>query len=168
LLAAVLHCLTVPDVLYLNRVAYFFIYFMIGCAVGKYRPRAMQFIDITLPASGVIFSVSLVLATMQVDPELTGEICALSSLAFIHSLTRTDWLGHSETLVWLGKFSFVIYLFNTLTIGLAKGILLKVAPWDGINFLGFFPILLLSGLVVPVLLKKILLDRSAVLARFTR
>jgi hypothetical protein len=104
---------------------------------------------------------------MQVAPDLTGEICALSSLAFIHGLTRTDWLDRSDALMWFGKFSFVIYLFNTLTIGLVKGVLLKVAPWDGINFLAFFPILLLSGVIGPVLLKKILLDRVSLLARLT-
>jgi peptidoglycan/LPS O-acetylase OafA/YrhL len=136
--------------------------------VGKYRAQAMHYIDITLPASGVIFCVSLVLAAMQIDSELTGTICALSSLPFIHGLIRSDFLNRSEALVWLGKFSFVIYLFNTLTIGLAKGILLKIAPWDGVNFLAFFPILLLSGLIGPVLLKKTLLDRFPLLNRLTR
>lgn len=168
LIAVALHCLTVPQVAYLNRVAYFFVYFLIGCVVGKYRGQAMQLIDKALPLSGVTFAVSLVLATMQVEPELTGEICALSSLAFIHGLTRTHWLARSDALMWFGKFSFTIYLFNTLTIGLAKGVLLKVAPWDGVNFLGFFPILLLSGLLGPVLLKTILLDRIPLLARLTR
>jgi hypothetical protein len=128
----------------------------------------MEFIDRMLPISGVVFSVSLVLATMQVAPELTGEICALSSLAFIHGLMRTDWSDRASALMWFGKFSFVIYLFNTLTIGLTKGVLLKVVPWDGLNFLGFFPILLLSGLIGPVLLKKVLLDRFPALNRLTR
>ena len=168
LLAAVLHCLTVPEIAYLDRVANFFVYFMIGCVAGKYRTQAMRFIDTTLPVSGVVFSVSLVLATMQVEPVLTGTICALSSMAFIHGLTRTTWLDRTDALLWFGKYSFVIYLFNTLTIGLTKGVLLKVAPWDGVNFLGFFPILLISGLVGPVLLKKVLLDRFPVLSRFTR
>jgi fucose 4-O-acetylase-like acetyltransferase len=168
LLAAALHCLTVPEIAYLDRVAYFFAYFMIGCVAGKYRNRAMPFIDKTLPFSGVVFSVSLVLAIMQVEPVLTGTICALSSLAFIHGLTRTTWLDRSDALLWFGKYSFVIYLFNTLTIGLAKGVLLKIAPWDGVNFLGFFPVLLMSGLVGPVLLKKALLDRFPALGRLTR
>jgi fucose 4-O-acetylase-like acetyltransferase len=168
LLAAALHCLTVPDIAYLDRVAYFFIYFMIGCAAGKYRGQTMELIDKTLPVSGVVFSVSLVLATMQVEPVVNGTICALSSLAFIHGLMRTKWLDRSDALMWFGKFSFVIYLFNTLTIGLVKGVLLKIAPWDGVNFLGFFPILLLSGLIGPVLLKTIVLDRVALLARLTR
>jgi fucose 4-O-acetylase-like acetyltransferase len=168
LLAAALHFLTVPEIAYLDRVAYFFVYFMIGCVAGKFVTQAMPFIDKTLPVSGAVFSVSLVLATMQVEPVLTGTICALSSLAFIHGLMRTTWLDRSDALLWFGKFSFMIYLFNTLTIGLAKGVLLKVAPWDGVNFLGFFPILLMSGLLGPVLLKKVLLDRFPVLGRFTR
>jgi fucose 4-O-acetylase-like acetyltransferase len=168
LLAAVLHCLPVPAIAYLDRVAYFFVYFLIGCVAGKYLTPAMKFIDTTLPVSGVVFSVSLVLATMQVEPSLTGTICALSSLAFIHGIMRTTWLDDTEALLWFGKFSFVIYLFNTLTIGVTKGMLLKIAPWDGVNFLAFFPILLLGGLIGPVLLKKVLLDRFPVLNRLTR
>jgi fucose 4-O-acetylase-like acetyltransferase len=168
LLAAVLHFLTVPEIAYLDRVAYFFVYFMIGCATAKYRTQVMQFIDTTLPVSAVVFFVSLVLATMQVEPVVTGTICALSSLAFVHGLMRMTWLDRSDALVWFGKYSFAIYLFNTLTIGLAKGVLLKIAPWDGINFLAFFPILLLSGLFGPVLFKKALLDRFAVLGRLSR
>jgi fucose 4-O-acetylase-like acetyltransferase len=168
LLAIALHCLTVPEIAYLDRVAYFFVYFVIGCVAGKYLTQATTFVDKTLPLSGAVFSVSLVLATMRVEPALTGTICALSSLAFIHGLTRTTWLGRSETLLWFGKFSFVIYLFNTLTIGLAKGVLFKIAPWDGVNFLAFFPILLLSGLIGPILLKTILLDRFPALGRLTR
>jgi fucose 4-O-acetylase-like acetyltransferase len=168
LLAAALHCLTVPEIAYLDRVAYFFVYFMIGCVTAKYRTQVMQFIDTTLPVSGAVFSISLVLATMQVEPMLTGTICALSSLAFIHGLMRTIWPDHSDALLWFGKFSFAIYLFNTLTIGLAKGVLLKIAPWDGFNFLAFFPILLLSGLIGPVLFKKAVLDRVQVLDRLTR
>ena len=168
LVAAFLHCLSVPEIAYLDRIAYFLVYFMIGCVAGKYRNQAMHLIDTTLPVSGVVFSVSLALATMQVEPMLTGTICALSSLAFIHGLTRTTWLDRGDGLLWFGKYSFVIYLFNTLTIGLTKGVLLKVAPWDGSNFLGFFPILLMSGLVAPVLLKKALLDRFPVLDRLTR
>jgi fucose 4-O-acetylase-like acetyltransferase len=168
LIAVVLHCLTVPQIAYMNRIAYFFVYFLIGCTAGKYRAQAMDWIDRTLPLSGAVFSISLVLATMQVEPDLTGEVCALSSLAFIHGLTRTNWFDRSDALMWLGKFSFVIYLLNTLTIGLTKGVLLKVAPWDGINFLAFFPILLLSGLIAPVLLKKILLDHVGLLSRLTR
>jgi fucose 4-O-acetylase-like acetyltransferase len=168
LLAAALHCLTFPEIAYLDRVTYFFVYFVIGCVAGKYRTQTMQLIDTTLPISGVVFSVSLVLATMQVEPMLTGTICALSSMAFIHGLMRTNWLDGSDALLWFGKYSFVIYLFNTLTIGLTKGVLLKAAPWDGTNFLGFFPILLMSGLIGPVLLKRFLLDRFAVLGRLTR
>jgi fucose 4-O-acetylase-like acetyltransferase len=168
LLAAVLHLLPVPDIAYLDRVAYFFVYFMIGCATGKYRAQIMQFIDATLPVSGAVFSVSLVLATMQIEPVVTGTICALSSLAFVHGLMRTSWFDHSDVLLWFGKYSFAIYLFNTLAIGLTKGVLLKIAPWDGTNFLWFFPILLLSGLIGPVLFKKALLDRIPVLGRLSR
>jgi fucose 4-O-acetylase-like acetyltransferase len=167
-LAAALHFVAVPEVAYLNRIADFFVYFMIGCAVGRYRVQAMQLFQTTLPVSGAIFAASIVLATMQVEPVLTGTICALSSLAFIHGLMRTAWLSHSDILLWFGKYSFAIYLFNTPAIGLSKGLLLKIMPWDGTNFLAYFPILLLSGLIGPVLLKRALLDRVSWLNRLTR
>jgi fucose 4-O-acetylase-like acetyltransferase len=167
-LAAALHFLSVPEVAYLDRVAYFFVYFMLGCVVGRYRTEAMRLFDTTLPGSAAIFAASMVLATMQVEPVVTGTLCALSSVAFIHGLMRTNWPSHSDALLWFGKYSFAIYLFNTLAIGLSKGLLLKVMPWDGTNFLEFFPILLISGLVGPVLLKRLLFDQVPVLSRLTR
>jgi fucose 4-O-acetylase-like acetyltransferase len=166
--AAALHLLTVPEVAYLDRVAYFFIYFMIGSVVGRYHRGAMQLVETTLPVSAAIFSVSIVLASMGIQPALTGTVCALSSLAFLHGLMRTSWLRRSDALLWFGTCSFAIYLFNTLAIGLSKGLLLKVMPWDGMNFLIFFPILFLSGLIGPILLKRTLLDRVPSLARLTR
>jgi fucose 4-O-acetylase-like acetyltransferase len=166
--AAALHLLSLPEVAYLDRVAYFFVYFMIGCVVGRHRRYAMQLIETTLPVSAAIFSISIVLASMGIEPALTGTICALSSLGFLHGLMRTTRLSRSGALLWIGTYSFAIYLFNTLAIGLSKGLLLKVMPWDGTNFLIFFPLLFLSGLIGPILLKRTLLDRVPLLALLTR
>ncbi|MCC6481130.1 MAG: hypothetical protein IT554_01805 [Sphingomonadaceae bacterium] len=56
----------------------------------------------------------------------------------------------------LGRYSFPIYLLNTIAIGLAKGILLLVMPWDGLNFLIFLPVLLLSGIIGPIVAKVLI------------
>jgi fucose 4-O-acetylase-like acetyltransferase len=167
-IAAALHLLYLPEIAYLDRVAFFFVYFMIGCVAGRHQTEAMQLIDTTLPVSAAVFSIAIVLAVLGIQPALMGTICALSSLAFLHGLMRTTWSSRSDALLWFGKYSFAIYLFNTLAIGLSKGLLLKVMPWDGMNFLAFFPILFLSGLMGPILLKRTLLDQVPLLGRLTR
>ena len=67
-----------------------------------------------------------------------------------------------------GKYSFAIYLSNTLAIGLTEGLMLKIAPWDGANFLVFLPALLASGLIGPVLVKTMILDRFPIMSRLSR
>jgi hypothetical protein len=66
----------------------------------------------------------------------------------------------------LGRFTFPIYLMNTIAIGFAKGVLFKFVIWDGINFLFFAPILLISGLFVPIFIKKQILARNKLIDSF--
>jgi hypothetical protein len=61
----------------------------------------------------------------------------------------------------------MIYLFNTLFIGLAKGLLLRVTSWDGPHFLPVAVALVLSGTLGPVALKEALFRRSKNLDRLT-
>jgi hypothetical protein len=65
---------------------------------------------------------------------------------------RLNWL--QQIFLLLGRYSFMIYLFNTLCIGLAKGILLLTWPWDGANFYGFALALMGAGLLGPMGLKR--------------
>ena len=85
----------------------------------------------------------------------------------LHGLVRQSWLARSANLLQLGIFSFVIYLLNTPFIGLAKGLLLKLLPWDGPNFLLYLPLLMVAGLYGPILLKKTLFRRIPSLDRVT-
>jgi hypothetical protein len=61
----------------------------------------------------------------------------------------------------------MIYLFNTLFIGLAKGLLLLVAPWDGPHFLPFALVLMSAGLFGPMGLKIYAFRRIKFLERMT-
>jgi hypothetical protein len=77
------------------------------------------------------------------------------------ALSKCMWLEK------IGKYVFVIYLFNTIVIGVVKGIGLKFVSWDNQNFLVYFPILFLSGVLVPILLKKYLFPSIPILDRAT-
>jgi peptidoglycan/LPS O-acetylase OafA/YrhL len=76
-------------------------------------------------------------------------------------------LANSKILLLLGSYSFVIYLLNTPAIGLAKGILIKWVPWDGPTFVIHALVLLVSGIVVPVLIKRWIFKRWRYLDRLT-
>ena len=61
----------------------------------------------------------------------------------------------------------MIYLFNTLCIGLAKGVMLLFWSWDGAHFYLFAPALMCAGLAGPMGLKRYAFRRVRVLDRLT-
>lgn len=75
------------------------------------------------------------------------------------------WLRGS--LLFLGRYSFMIYLGNTACIGLAKGVLLRALPWDGAHFYLFAAVLMAAGIGGPVALKRGVCARFPALDRLT-
>ncbi len=93
-------------------------------------------------------------------------LCSLPALyAFVTSF-RSD--RDRAALFTLGEYTFSIYLMNTLFIGITKGVLLKLVPWDHANFLLFFPALLTAGVVGPVALHRYALARVPYLGTITK
>ena len=74
--------------------------------------------------------------------------------------------GLQHRLAWIGQLSLSIYLMNTLAIGITKALLLKAMPWDGANFLVYFPLLTLAGLALPIAVKQLVARRLPALDRY--
>lgn len=74
----------------------------------------------------------------------------------------------SQYLIYIGSYSFTIYLMNTLAIGLVKGVMFKLFTWNGTNFLIYFPLLMIAGLVGPILVHQLIFTRMPLLAKYTR
>ncbi len=110
------------------------------------------------------FALCLFLVPLSLLPLCAG----LLSLPALHGLALHLTGNVGRCLVFLGRYSFPIYLMNTLAIGLVKGILLKFVSWDGVNFLFYVPILTSAGLMIPVAIKKWLFPRLPYLDRITR
>ena len=55
----------------------------------------------------------------------------------------------------LGLGSLAIYLMNTIAIGVTKGLMLKLFPWDGPNFRVYLPVLTLAGVAVPMAARRL-------------
>jgi len=54
-----------------------------------------------------------------------------------------------------GLYTFSIYLFNTLCIGVAKAVTLKIMPWRDGYFAFHFVVLLIAGVWGPMLVKQV-------------
>ncbi len=85
----------------------------------------------------------------------------------LHGLLRRSGATSPRVFLVLGRYSFMIYLFNTIFIGLAKGILLHFWSWDGPHFLPFAMVLMTAGILGPVMLKQAVFRHVSALDRLT-
>jgi fucose 4-O-acetylase-like acetyltransferase len=157
-----------PALLYLDRITFFYVFFVVGILVGQNFAAMSALIDRTYPIFCVLFAASLMLVLLDKYSETAAACGGFLALPALHGLVRSRVFNGSKALLWLGGMSFAIYLFNTLFIGLAKGVLLAVlSSWDGRNFLIFAPALMAAGLFGPILLKQAAFDRVPVLRKLT-
>ena len=142
--------------IYLDRISIYFIFFVTGGLLAKNYQRYFKFIDdyaLFLLFASIIFP----LVYFDTRAPWALLVAGLISIPAIHGLIRTRFLSRNNFILWLGGYSFIIYLLNTIFIGVSKGVMLTMAPWEGSNFFIFTPILLLSGLFGPIILKKYVL-----------
>ena len=99
----------------------------------------------------LMFGVNL---SFDISHSISKLVIGILSIPALHSLVRSPLFDDSNILLALGKYTFPIYLMNTIAIGLTKGIILKFVTWDGPNFVFIAPILLFSGIFIPILIKK--------------
>ena len=164
--AAVAYCTRPPSYFYLDRISQFYVFFLIG-SLGQRLPEAMGYIDRWFPLFALAFLAALTLLAFKVLDPLTFALCNLLSIPTLHGLIRRRRFAQSNRLLLIGGYSFVIYLLNTIFIGLTKGVLLKFMPWDGQYFLVFAPLLVVAGLVGPIALKELALSRYPAIDHMT-
>jgi fucose 4-O-acetylase-like acetyltransferase len=151
-----LYAAPLPAYCYLDRIGGFAIFFALCAAAGLAVPAWTRVMDRLWPLALALFLPSLVLIAWAGSawPEklILLPIGALSMPA-IHGLLRHFDASSARLFTFAGRNSFMIYLFNTPCIGLAKGLLLAVCGWDGTNFLPFAAALMLAGIFGPIALK---------------
>ncbi len=148
----------------LNRVAEYALFLMIGVVLARHFDSFILSLDkFGWAALGLFITLSLIHPLLPY-PKLVLGLASIPALMFF---VRLPVIRDSEVLLTWGKYVFVIYLFNTLFIGLVKGIGLKVMPWDGVNFLLYFPLLAAAGMLLPIAFKKWVLAKWPPLDRMT-
>ena len=170
LLGLVVIWLPVPPVFFADKMAAFYIFFILGAICASFGDRWTDMVDRVSFAILPLFVATVFLAVTYFD-EIPQPVrllaCGVLSIPALHGLVRQSWLAGSKSLLHLGVFSFVIYLLNTPFIGLTKGLMLKAMPWDGRNFLIYLPLLMFAGLYGPILLKKSVFRHVPSLDRLT-
>jgi fucose 4-O-acetylase-like acetyltransferase len=154
LFVGALVCLTVtwPQEILLSQAFFFLPYFTGGMLLWMLREKWSAIHGLTAVMWIVIFAGAMAFAIpMNLPKWLLG---ALSVPAFL-GLAQHLPAGTQRMLAKIGQLSLSIYLMNTIFIGLIKGLLLKLVPWDGYYFLFYFPVLAIGGLALPVVVKRL-------------
>lgn len=159
-----------PEVMYLNKLADHAVFFAVGLLLGFFGARATAAIDRTwLPALFLLLLLSGATAAGVIDRRWALLLCGLVAVPALHGLARRLESGAvGRGLLGLGRYSMAIYLFNTIFIGLAKAVLLKLGvAWTPTGATLAVPLLMAAGVLGPILLKMLVLRRVPVLDRLT-
>ena len=165
-----LYALPLPAYVYLDRVGHYAIFFGLGAGAGMLGARWDVFMDRWWRWLLLVFAACLtaiVFFGVHWNEALVLLPVGALSMPAIHGWLRFYAASSPKLLLILGRYSFMIYLFNTLFIGFTKGVLLHFYAWDGTNFLPFALTLMLAGGLGPMTLKRIVFRRVKVLDQLT-
>jgi fucose 4-O-acetylase-like acetyltransferase len=167
--ALLLSLAPVPAVMYLDRAAHYAVFFVAGAWAGLCGGRWERTIDRLWPPMFALFLAWLIaIGVFGGDWPMGATTLAVGLIALpaLHGWLRSFSVP-SPALLLLGRYSFMVYLFNTMFIGLAKGVLSLVWSWDGAGFLPFAAAMMCAGLLGPLSLKRVVLRKMPVLDRLT-
>ena len=165
--AVPLSLLPILPVLYLDRFFLYLPFFFVGGIAVAHREAWNAVVDRYLWLFLVLFAGTIVVTRILSIYHLSILACGLTAIPALHGLCRLAVVQGSRMLDALGRYSFPIYLLNTIAIGMAKGVLLVLIPWDGTNFLIFLPVMLAAGIVGPIVVKALIFRRIGYLDKIT-
>jgi fucose 4-O-acetylase-like acetyltransferase len=170
LVFAALEFATPPWRFYLADLCRYGLFYALGIAAGALGARWTGWIDRwrwpLLGLFGLGFAV-IALAGHIWPFDLRLLVFGVVAMPALHSLVRSSWLSSDQALVTIGRYSLMIYLFNTIFIGLTKGLLFHVTNWNGDHFPAFLVALMLAGMLGPIMLKRTVLRVLPPLDRMT-
>lgn len=162
--ALVLHFVRSPTLFCLDRVCEHAFVFVAGAYAASRSSAWMALVDRFCSLTLTTFIAVLIVSSYWSMPSYP---IALLSIPALHGLCRLPRWRSSSWLLLFGKYTFVIYLMNTMVIGLEKGVLEKLHLWSGPLFVFYGPLLLVSGVFVPILVKVCVFPKIPSLDRIT-
>ena len=163
-----MHCVhlfvRLPPLFALHDAFEFALYFWLGAMTCAHFDRLMALLERRGPLFGLAFLASFG-STSFLWWTHSQTIVGLASIPAMLWLIGTNQGRIGSICAFLGRYTFVIYLLNTIAIGLTKGIMLKILPWDGPAFYLYFVVLLTAGLGAPILAQQWVFSRHPTVAR---
>lgn len=166
LFGIILQFLPAPKIFALHYVCRFFLFFTLGSYVVAHYEKYTMLIDRYCYVLIFLFVVTITIIVVF-DFYNLATILSFLSLPTLHALVRRTLVKNSKFLLIFGTYSFPIYLMNTISIGIIKAVILKFTSCDGMHFLFVAPILLISGLYLPIFVKCIIFTRIPFLDQIT-
>ncbi len=167
LLGVLIYSLPWPGYAFLDKAGIYFVFLMLGGLAALHSEAYLAFIDRWGTVLIALFLASFLLMLVDLDALTRMAVIGPLSLPALHALVRKPGIYKSRLLMFLGAYCYAIYLFNTICIGVTKGVLFHFMSWDGPNFLIFAPLLFFAGIIGPVLFRMLILKRSRFLDRMT-
>ncbi|MGZ0077232.1 acyltransferase family protein [Methylomonas sp. YC3] len=164
--SAIVHFLPLSHMFLMDRFAEYLVYFSIGIFVIEYYDFYMKLLDRFFVVAIVLF-LSSFLSIEYLSASNSKFLIGLLSLLAVHSAMRNGFLSRVALFGQYGKYTYSIYLMNTIAIGLVKGVILFFTPLDGRMFIFMAPILLLAGIYIPIYIKKYIFIRFSYVDRVT-
>jgi len=158
--------LPVTSAFMLDRFCEYFMFFAIGVMVVNYYEGYLNLVERFFYVFFILFCFSF-LSVIYLSAEVSKAIIGLFSLPALQGLMRVGPFSNIPIWAVLGKYTYSIYLMNTIVIGMVKGGILTNFSWDGANFWVIAPVLLLVGVYGPIIIKKHVLSKSTILDRIT-
>lgn len=155
------------DFLYINRLFIYGGFFFVGGAIAGDQERWNKLIDTKLLSAILVFVLILVTTRWLRIYYISILSCGLASLAVLHGLCRRDWPRFNAAMAWIGEYSFVIYLLNTLFIFTTKFALDRFMNWNGPTFLLYIAVMWPAGLFGPIAVKRYIFRHVPFLDRIT-
>ncbi len=154
-----------PQLFMLDRAVEYQPFFALGMLLWIYRGAWARVRPGLLWSSSVLFAALLAMSLwIELPKWLVGVASVPAVLAWMQSLPAAP----QRWLAVLGRASLAIYLMNTIAIGLTKGVMLKLLPWDGVNFLLYFPLLTAAGIAAPILVLQLVTRYCPGCARYLK
>lgn len=165
LFAAFLYTLPVPDILFANRLAEFYLFFVAG-GIAQSR-RWLE----RLPGPWLALLLGggfALLLALPFDRTAGLVVCGLAAALAIPSALRHAPDRLLDVLHFCGRHSMPVYLFNVIAIGAAKAFFLKTFTYEPGLFLPLLGVTFCAGIGAPLLLAWLtgLSSRTALIHRY--
>jgi peptidoglycan/LPS O-acetylase OafA/YrhL len=161
---------SVADWFMFSQFAEYLLYLTVGFCIARYYRLWVRIVDRYAIAFLAGFLALLCGFLVVGDATVPGAKTALGLAAIpaLHALVRFPWAERGGWLARLGAYSFTIYLFNLLFIGLVKGVSARLLGAGEVWFPLLALAMLASGLLLPILVSRGFLQRVPWLDRMTR